>query len=66
MRLLLTRGTSLARAVDEAKRSPKATAALIVFYKLAQDSRVAKAYGAVVQEQRRLGLLQQDERRFWR
>ena len=56
----------MARAVDEAKRSPKATAALIVFYKLAQDSRVAKAYGAVVQEQRRLGLLQQDERRFWR
>ncbi len=48
------------RAMDDAE------AALIVFYKLAQDSRVPKAYGAVVQEQRRFGLLQQDERRFWR
>ena len=48
------------RAMDDAE------AALHVFYKLATDTRVPRAYGAVVQEQRRLGLLQQDERRFWR
>ncbi len=48
------------RAMDDAE------AALLVFYKLASDSRVPSAYGAMVQEQRRLGLLQQDERRFWR
>jgi DNA polymerase III subunit epsilon len=48
------------RAMDDAE------AALLVFYKLATDSRVPRAYGAMVQEQRRLGLLQQDERRFWR
>src|SRR5262249_28742625 len=48
------------RAMDDAE------AALLVFYKLAKDMRVPRAYGAVIQEQRRLGLLQQDERRFWR
>ncbi len=48
------------RAMDDAE------AALLVFYKLAKDMRVPRAYGAVVREQRRLALLQQDERRFWR
>jgi DNA polymerase III subunit epsilon len=48
------------RAMDDAE------AALLVFYKLAADTRVPRAYGAMVQEQRRLSLLQQDERRFWR
>jgi DNA polymerase-3 subunit epsilon len=48
------------RAMDDAE------AALLVFYKLAKDMRVPRAYGAIVQEQRRLGLLQQDERRYWR
>ena len=48
------------RAMDDAE------AALLVFYKLGTDPRVPRPYGAMVQEQRRLGLLQQDERRFWR
>ncbi len=48
------------RAMDDAE------AALLVFYKLAGDPRVPKPYGAMIQEQRRLGQLQQDERRFWR
>ena len=48
------------RAMDDAE------AALLVFYKLAKDARVPRAYGALVQEQRRFGLLHQDERRFWR
>jgi DNA polymerase III subunit epsilon len=48
------------RAMDDAE------AALLVFYKLAADTRMPRAYGALVQEQRRLGLLHQDERRFWR
>jgi DNA polymerase-3 subunit epsilon len=48
------------RAMDDAE------AALLVFYRLAKDMRVPRAYGALVQEQRRLALLQQDERRFWR
>jgi DNA polymerase-3 subunit epsilon len=43
-----------------------AEAALVVFYKLAKDPRMPRAYGPLVQEQRRLGLLHQDERRFWR
>jgi DNA polymerase III subunit epsilon len=48
------------RAMDDAE------AALLVFYKLGTDPRMPRPYGAMVQEQRRLGLLQQDERRFWR
>jgi DNA polymerase III subunit epsilon len=48
------------RAMDDAE------AALLVFYKLARDPRLPRAYGAVVQEQRRLAQIQQDERRFWR
>lgn len=48
------------RAADDAE------AALLVFFALAKDARVPRAYGALVQEQRRLGLNQQDERRFWK
>jgi DNA polymerase III subunit epsilon len=48
------------RAMDDAE------AALRVYYALAKDMRVPRAYGAMVQEQRRLALAQQDERRFWR
>ena len=48
------------RAADDAE------AALRVFYTLARDPRVPRAYGALVQEQRRLSLSQADERRMWR
>lgn len=48
------------RAADDAE------AALRVLYALARDPRVPRAYGALVQEQRRLGLAQADERRMWR
>lgn len=48
------------RARDDAE------AALRVLYALGQDSRVPRAYGALVQEQRRLGQAQADARRNWR
>lgn len=48
------------------RASDDAEAALMVFFALAQDARMPKAYGAMLQEQRRLGLAQQDERRFWK
>ena len=48
------------------RASDDAEAALLVFYALANDTRVPRSYGALVQEQRRLGLLHADERRFWR
>ena len=48
------------------RASDDAEAALMVFYALAADARMPKAYGAMLQEQRRLGLAQQDERRFWK
>jgi DNA polymerase-3 subunit epsilon len=48
------------RASDDAK------AAMLVFYKLGVDPRVPRAYGAAVQEQRRLAQRQADERRRWR
>lgn len=48
------------------RASEDAEAALLVLYKLAQDVRVPKAYGALIQEQRRLAFAQADERRFWR
>jgi DNA polymerase-3 subunit epsilon len=47
------------------RASEDAEAALRVLYVLAQDARVPRPYGAMVQEQRRLGLLQADERRRW-
>ena len=36
-----------------------------VLYALAEDARVPRPYGALVQEQRRIGFLQADERRRW-
>ncbi|WP_394835168.1 3'-5' exonuclease [Pendulispora rubella] len=54
-------------ALENAHRAnDDAEAALRVLYRLAADPRVPKAYGAVMQEQRRLALLQSDERRFWK
>jgi len=53
-------------ALDKAHRaSEDAEAALRVLYALAEDSRIPRLYGALVQEQRRIGLLQADERRRW-
>lgn len=48
------------------RASDDAEAALHVLYKMAEDPRMPRAYGAFVQEQRRLGLKQADERRLWR
>lgn len=48
------------------RASDDAEAALYVLYKLGKDARVPLVYGAFVQEQRRLSLLQSDERRMWR
>lgn len=48
------------------RASDDAEAALHVLYKLGKDARVPRAYGAFVQEQRRLAMLQADERRMWR
>ena len=54
-------------ALENAHRAnDDAEAALRVFFSLAKDARIPKAYGAVMQEQRRLALLQSDERRFWK
>ncbi len=48
------------RATDDA------VAAGRVLAKFFDDSRVPKAYGAFMQEQRRLGLTQREERQYWR
>ncbi len=48
------------------RASDDAEAALHVLYELGKDPRVPRTYGAFVQEQRRLSLLQSDERRMWR
>ncbi len=48
------------RAEDDAE------AALRVLYALGRDARIPRAYGAMVQEQRRLGQVQADARRSWR
>ena len=40
--------------------------ALRVLYALGKDARMPRAYGALVQEQRRLGQAQMDARRNWR
>jgi len=48
------------RAQDDAE------AALRVLYLLGRDPRLPRAYGAMVQEQRRLGQQQADARRHWR
>lgn len=47
------------------RASEDAEAALKVFYMLAADPRVPRTYGALVQEQRRLGYEQADSRRRW-
>lgn len=56
-------GVSLANAH---RASDDAEAALLVLYALGKDGRVPRAYGAFVQEQRRLAQVQADERRRWR
>jgi DNA polymerase-3 subunit epsilon len=48
------------RATDDAE------AALRVLYKMAADERIPKAYGALIQEQRRLEAIQLEAQRFWR
>jgi DNA polymerase-3 subunit epsilon len=59
--------TRLGVKLDRAHRaSDDAEAALLVLYALSEDSRIPRSYGALVQEQRRLALLQLDERRFWK
>lgn len=53
-------------ALEKAHRaSEDAEAALRVLWALAEDARVPRPYGALVQEQRRIALLQADERRRW-
>lgn len=53
--------------LDTAHRaSADAEAALRVLWALGSDARVPRAYGALVQEQRRLAFAQADERRMWR
>jgi DNA polymerase-3 subunit epsilon len=54
-------------ALEQAHRaSDDAKAAMLVLYRLGKDARVPRAYGALVQEQRRLANLQADARRRWR
>ena len=54
-------------ALDNAHRaSDDAEAALRVLLALAKDARVPRPYGALMQEQKRLALIQADERRFWK
>jgi DNA polymerase-3 subunit epsilon len=54
-------------ALEQAHRaSDDAKAAMLVLYRLGNDTRVPRTYGALVQEQRRLSHLQADERRRWR
>jgi DNA polymerase-3 subunit epsilon len=54
-------------ALENAHRaSDDAEAALRVLYALAADPRMPRSYGALMQEQRRLGLAQADERRRWK
>ncbi|HRH00838.1 MAG TPA: 3'-5' exonuclease [Polyangiaceae bacterium] len=48
------------------RASDDAEAALHVLYRLGRDARVPHVYGAFLQEQRRLSLMQADERRMWR
>ncbi len=48
------------RATDDAE------AALMVLYALAKDPRLPRGYAALLQEQRRLGRLFEEARRFWK
>lgn len=52
--------TNAHRATDDAE------AALMVLYALAKDPRLPKGYAALLQEQRRLGRLFEEARRFWK
>lgn len=53
--------------LEQAHRaSDDAEAALRVMYALGRDPRIPRAYGALVQEQRRLSQAQADQRRLWR
>lgn len=53
--------------LEQAHRaSDDAEAALRVMYALGRDVRIPRAYGALVQEQRRLSQAQADQRRMWR
>jgi DNA polymerase-3 subunit epsilon len=48
------------RATDDAR------AALMVLYAFAKDARIPRTYAALIQEQRRLGRVQDEARRFWK
>jgi DNA polymerase III subunit epsilon len=48
------------------RASDDAEAALMVMYALGKDDRVPRTYGALIQEQRRLGRIQEEEFRVWR
>jgi len=53
--------------LDNAHRAQDdAEAALRVMYLLGKDARVPRAYGAMIQEQRRIAGIQADARRMWR
>ncbi len=59
--------TRLGVELDHAHRATAdAEAALSVMYKLADDERVPKAYGALIQEQVRLARAQDEARQMWR
>ncbi len=54
-------------ALEKAHRAQDdAEAALRVLYVLGGDARIPRAYGAMIQEQRRLSQVQADARRMWR
>jgi DNA polymerase-3 subunit epsilon len=48
------------------RASDDAEAAVLVLYSLAKSGKIPTAYGALVQEQRRLALMHADERRRWK
>jgi DNA polymerase-3 subunit epsilon len=48
------------------RASDDAEAAMLVLYSLAQGGRIPPTYGGLMQEQRRVALKQEDERRRWR
>jgi DNA polymerase-3 subunit epsilon len=48
------------------RASDDAEAAVLVLYSLAKTGKIPTAYGALVQEQRRLALMHADERRRWK
>jgi DNA polymerase-3 subunit epsilon len=48
------------------RASDDAEAAMLVLYSLAKTGKIPAAYGALVQEQRRLALMHADERRRWK